>query len=368
MTELPRILRSALPIDPAPFDLAAISGRSLQLARRRRAAAGTAVAIGLAAAAVTFTVGPTSSDGPDRLEPAVAPTAPGPSAPTGRLVYLHFTTGCGDISPIQRRVDGPVLEASLRALLAGPTAQEQAQGTTSTFGPATAGLLRSVTTQNGSAYVDLRGEFRDRIRTERTECSNFAEQIGGTLRQFGGIAAVHYAYDGDPVDFVTAAGGTCPAVLEPGGLCDATPFQAATAAASGSAENAPIKAPPPSKISETDEFGLLTVVSRDRPLEVDVDRVDMLGGAEADAAARARGQEVSNDYFLVNDNPKLRRYEFSDQVIVWGSIGLTGAVDHRQVSVEKLVTFLLTPRGRSTLFHLDVERGVVVAIEEQYRP
>jgi hypothetical protein len=237
MTDLSRLLRDALPSDPPPLDLPEVVARSRQLNNRRRVGAAAGTALALAAAAVVVTAAlPTSER--DSLGPAGRRSPPAPTAAAaGGVVQLHFTSGCGDISPVQRRVEVPLLEASLRALFAGPTAKEQAGGAESTFGPATAGLLRSVRAANGSAYVDLDGALRDSVPKgpEGTGCSNFAEQVGGTLRQFGGIGAVYFAYDGDPADFVASFGGTCPAPVEPGGLCDPAPFRSPEAASDGEA-------------------------------------------------------------------------------------------------------------------------------------
>ena len=374
MTDLSRLLHDALPHDPPPLDLPGVRARSHQLTLRRRVAAGGADALVLATAAVAVAAGAPERQRVDRLGPAVEPTAASATTAPGRVVQLHFTTGCGDISPVARRVEGPVLEASLRALFSGPTEAEKVGGTTSTFGPDTSGLLLSVRTKDGTAYVDLNGSLRDQVSRimdvtkDSAPCSNFGEQVGGTLRQFGGIGAVYYAYDGDPADFVTSVGGTCPVPPVPGGRCDAKPFRSAAVPSPDAAEQQPIKAAPASRISQTDEFGLLTVVPGADIPTLDVDRVDMLGGAEAEAAARARGDQVSNDYYLVNDNPDLHRYRISPQAVVWGSIQLAGTVEHRQLTVQDLLAFLQTPAASSTLFHLDLQDGVVIAAEEQYRP
>jgi hypothetical protein len=135
-------------------------------------------------------------------------------------------------------------------------------------------------------------------------------------------------------------------------------------------QDATVKAPPPEQISRTDEFGRLTLASEGSSILIDADRVDMLGGTAAEEAAAARGDEVSNDYYLVNDNPQLRRYRLSPQAVVWGSIGLTRTVEHQRVNVQDLLRYLRsdTEQNRSTLFHLQVEDGWVVGVEEQYRP
>lgn len=245
MTDLTRLLREALPADPAALDMLAVRDRSRSLSVRRRLAAGAAAGLALSlAAGVAFAgVLGRGSDLLDQAGPAPAPSMPVPPAfgAAGRVVQLHFSMGCGDISPVQRRVEGPVLAASLKALFAGPTAAEAAAGTVSAFGPPTAGLLRSVRKANGSAYVDLDGALRGKVdlRSDEAGCGNFGEQVGGTLRQFGGIGAVYYAWDGDPAAFVKDAGGTCPTRPEPGGLCDPMPFSTSAAASSDGREVEP---------------------------------------------------------------------------------------------------------------------------------
>jgi hypothetical protein len=131
-----------------------------------------------------------------------------------------------------------------------------------------------------------------------------------------------------------------------------------------------IKAPPPTQLTRTDEFGVVKAVrSHGAVIEVDVDRVDMLGGAEAKAAAAAAGTDVSNDYFLRNDSPALRTYQVSPNVIVWGNIAMLhqepGA--HR-TTLTRWEQFVATPAAMDTLFHFETTHGVVTGIEEQYRP
>jgi hypothetical protein len=130
-----------------------------------------------------------------------------------------------------------------------------------------------------------------------------------------------------------------------------------------------IKAPPATRLAETDEFGLVRAIRQQHgALLFDVDRVNMLSGDEAAAAAAAQGEDVSNDYFLVNASARVRQYQLSPSAVVWGSLGLTGTGDATRVSIDAWSRFVERQPGRETLFHFDVEHGVVVGIEEQYRP
>jgi hypothetical protein len=131
-----------------------------------------------------------------------------------------------------------------------------------------------------------------------------------------------------------------------------------------------IKAPPPTQLTHTDEFGVVKAVrTRGDALEVDIDRVDMLGGAEAEAAAAAAGTEVSNDYFLRNDNPLVRTYRVSPTAVVWGNIAmLHQGSDARRTTLARWQEYVGTASAELTLFHFEISDGVVVGIEEQYRP
>jgi hypothetical protein len=156
---------------------------------------------------------------------------------------------------------------------------------------------------------------------------------------------------------------------DPSTVAGGSPSAAPSAAPTVAQSTGRIKAPPASKLAETDEFGLVAGLSRrGTRLEADIDRVDMLGGAEAEAAAAAAHADFSNDYFLVNDNPLLRHYRIAPDAVVWGSIGLTGRPDPDRSDLAAWTVFVETPQGKQTLFHFDVEGDQVVGIEEQYRP
>lgn len=130
-----------------------------------------------------------------------------------------------------------------------------------------------------------------------------------------------------------------------------------------------IKAPAAMKLDHTDEFGIVPALHRSAgSVTIDVDRVDMISGPEAVAAAKARGKDPLIDYFLVNDNHRLRRYPVSPRAVVWGSISLSRTVEPTRSSLAAWYRFLATPAAKDTLFHFEVAGGVVIGVEEQYRP
>ncbi|MCW2607817.1 MAG: hypothetical protein JWO60_2510, partial [Frankiales bacterium] len=152
-------------------------------------------------------------------------------------------------------------------------------------------------------------------------------------------------------------------------LPESLPSEEPPATSEPSPSASAVHAPPAVRLAETDEFGRVTAVREaDGGLEVDVDRVDMLDGQAAAEAAAAHGDPLDTDYYLVDDNPTTRTYRVPAGAVVWGSIGLSRQVEPVRVSQQRWREFVQTDLGRRTLFHLDVEDGAVVGIEEQYLP
>ena len=91
------------------------------------------------------------------------PTSAAPSEPTTMIVTLYFTntildpgvTDCSQVYAVHRTVPASkdVLTATLRELLAGPTAAEAAKGYGSWFSPATAEALISAKVSGTTAYA-----------------------------------------------------------------------------------------------------------------------------------------------------------------------------------------------------------------------
>jgi hypothetical protein len=132
----------------------------------------------------------------------------------------------------------------------------------------------------------------------------------------------------------------------------------------------------PAPAAGSRDFGYLTAVVGSAPLRLSFDRAQFLTGDAADKAAAAHGDEtpVPNDYYIVNDSPRLRTLTVAGDVAVFGSLGLNSFVGDNEVqlrrrTVSDLLGYLRTPPGRATGFQLVYgARGVVVRIEEQYQP
>ena len=134
---------------------------------------------------------------------------------------------CATVHAVQRTVPQTtgVTRAALTELLKGTTPQDQAQGLWSPFGAATAGALRSVTVQNGTAYVDL-ADLRSITPNSSTSCGGaaFLAQLTETTKAAAKVDRVLFAFDGQPRlfwDFLQR--GCTPANDD----CDYAPFRAA---------------------------------------------------------------------------------------------------------------------------------------------
>jgi hypothetical protein len=103
------------------------------------------------------------------------------------------------------------------------------------------------------------------------------------------------------------------------------------------------------------------------------DRATLLTGKAADAASAAHGGEspVPNDYYIQNDNPRLREVAVVDQAKVIGSQELTGSPGPNPSTLKALLTFVHNggPQVAATPFHLTYDaNGLVVRVQEQYVP
>lgn len=113
----------------------------------------------------------------------------------------------------------------------------------------------------------------------------------------------------------------------------------------------------------------------DAGLRVRMDRVQLLTGQAAVEAARRDGQEAQADYYVVNDNPRLRDLLVRADATVTGGpsfnawAGDAGSPEPRGRTLDELGRFLATDRGRETLFALRYDGdGFVSAVSETFVP
>jgi hypothetical protein len=94
------------------------------------------------------------------------------------------------------------LRFAIEALLAGPTAEEEAVGLHSFFSSATAGRLNGVEVRDGVAYIDF-ADFSRIIPNASASLGStmLLDQIAGTVFQFDDIREAELSFDGSCAAF-----------------------------------------------------------------------------------------------------------------------------------------------------------------------
>jgi hypothetical protein len=158
----------------------------------------------------------------------------------------------------------------------------------------------------------------------------------------------------------------------------AQPAQAGPAATTPSkpttAQPASRPAASPTTATRGSDFGFIrSWTAKTGTFYLRFDRAVLLTGKAADAASAAHGGEspVPNDYYIQNDNPRLREVAIADQAKVIGSQQLTGSPGPNPSNLKALLTFVHNggPLAAATPFHLTYNaNGLVVRVQEQYVP
>jgi hypothetical protein len=158
----------------------------------------------------------------------------------------------------------------------------------------------------------------------------------------------------------------------------AQPAQAGPAATTPSkpttAQPASRPAASPTTASRGSDFGFIrSWTAKTGTFYLRFDRAVLLTGKAADDASAAHGGEspVPNDYYIQNDNPRLREVAIADQAKVIGSQQLTGSPGPNPSNLKALLTFVHNggPLAAATPFHLTYNaNGLVVRVQEQYVP
>lgn len=201
-----------------------------------------ALAVTLASCTVspTPTTSPSASESPAPTASAPASVTPEPSAspsvpptPTAMVVTVYFgnnvldpqAVDCSQVYAVHRTVPAAQdrVTVALQQLLAGPTAEESAQGYTSWFSSATANVLIGAKVSGNTTYVNL-SDLRQIIPNASTSCGSAAllAQLGTTARQAGMTPRVLYAINGQPTPFWEWLQLGCDASND---NCNPAPFQ-----------------------------------------------------------------------------------------------------------------------------------------------
>lgn len=121
----------------------------------------------------------------------------------GQAVQVVFgsqdQSDCSNVVAVERTVDREAdpIEAAFQLLVGGPTAEEQAQGAISFFSAETAGMVSSVTLENGLLTVDF-DDLRPVLNNASTTCGSFSllAQLNGTAFGFDDVERVTYQIEG----------------------------------------------------------------------------------------------------------------------------------------------------------------------------
>lgn len=131
----------------------------------------------------------------------------------------------------------------------------------------------------------------------------------------------------------------------------------------------------PAVVTERQPGLIVAIVGSPGAYTMRIDYVLFLSGAEAIAAATAHGDESPppNDYYVVNDNPKIREFPIRSGIpvtVVTNADGTSDAEGHT-ITLDEWVAALSGPNGgafRATIYWITITDGTVTAIEAQYVP
>jgi hypothetical protein len=132
--------------------------------------------------------------------------------------------------------------------------------------------------------------------------------------------------------------------------------------------------PNPTTATRNSDFGFIrSWYAKTGTIYLRFDRAILLTGKAADDASAAHGGEspAPNDYYIQNDNPRLRDLVILDQPTVIGSQQLTGRPGANPSNLKSLLTFVHEggPQVAATPFHLRYNaNGHVIRVQEQYLP
>ena len=171
-------------------------------------------------------------------------------------------------------------------------------------------------------------------------------------------------------------------LANPGGGDEASPSVSATTTGSGTPSPAPTESasptespsPPPPALPDGRHFVYVTRLRGTPPdATLTFDLAEFLTGEAAVQAAAEHGDESPppNDYYIVNDNPKLRTMPVAPNVTI-RAIDWTNCCELTDVPYTDWAASLTAPTdalyGTGTQYWITVTDGRIVAIEEQYLP
>lgn len=132
---------------------------------------------------------------------------------------------------------------------------------------------------------------------------------------------------------------------------------------------------PPASTTERQPGMVVAVDGSPGAYVLRIDYVLFLTGAEANAAATAHGDESPppNDYYVVNDNPRIREFPIQSgiPVTVVSNDDGTSDSDGHTITLAQWVAALSGPAAdvyKGSIYWVTITDGTITAIEAQYVP
>jgi hypothetical protein len=278
---------------------------------------------------------------------------------------VFFGTGdgsdCGATAPVERRLaeGADRVVGVLEALVAGPTAEETADGASSFFSTATADSLRSATLDDELLLVDFIG-LDTLIPNASTSCGSelLLAELTRTTLQFAEVERVRFQLDGSCDRFYEWLQRECTDYTAAGSRVVSATLERATGSgcSPGGADQLP----------DGRWFGYRT--SSDSK-SVSFDLACWFSGRAAEAAAAEDGEESPppNDYHIRNLDDRERPVPVDPAAVVtW----LPSPGDPSSATTISYSEWNASQPGRQLRpgIWLTVRAGMIVAIEEQFQP
>lgn len=170
----------------------------------------------------TTTLATTSTTTTDVVTTTTLETTTTTEGVAGQIVQVLFAaedqSDCSNVTASDRSVDEAAepIGTAFELLVAGPTAEEGAEGAGSFFSNETAGMLRSTELSDGLLTVDF-GDLRPVIPNASTSCGSFSliAQLNGTAFQFPEVERVTYQIEGNCDAFFNWLQRDCQEYLRP---------------------------------------------------------------------------------------------------------------------------------------------------------
>lgn len=202
-----------------------------------------------------------------------------------------------------------------------------------------------------------------------------AAAVAGVLALGGGTGALLAALDDSDESSATLSAERTPSAFR-----SITPSGGVTVAPSPTGAPSAPRSPTPTAAPQPPDVGYLVggkkVSGKDGVVaELSFDKVQFLTGKEAEAAAARNNEEVTNDYYVVNDNPRLRTLLVRGDARIVGDSSFNGfagdgtGAGQKPRTLDELLRFVATEQGRQTFFDLTYDaQGRVRSVVERFVP